>query len=318
MNRKFCLLVGNGFTVDFIGKSFNTSKPFSNFNNISTSFGNLFYRINPIVDEIKLLASEIGDDFKAIETYLKYHRIGSMEECQLRRFLSIAYSKLQIEIDKQENSNWRWLIWLQNHIQELEFAISFNYDILLEHTLDNCNTEYFRTGTSEIENGIPILKPHGSIDFDLAKVHFESTKTNHNWLNMANEILSRQQVWNMTFSQVETDGIVEIVQKKHWLLPRTQPDIIPPSQANYHKELEWVKKGFLHYNDVAYSITDLLIIGHSYSECDRNEIDYFLERLMPNTIVHIVNPQLVEDLIDKLESLNLEYRIITDFETMPW
>lgn len=317
MNRKFCLLIGDGFTKDFVGKSLNTSKPLSNFNSNSISYNGLFSRISPIIDDLKTLSTEFNDDFEAVRVYLKYHEYDDTIECQLRRFLAIAYSKLQLELDKQEKSDWRWLRWLKENKDELSFVISFNYDLLLENTLRDISLPYFRTGTSETEPGVPVFKPHGSIDFDL-EVHFDTRKTKFTWYDIANDIINRQSNWNMITSLNQIDNSVKIIPKNHWLLPRFQADLIPPSQENYHKNLEWVNKGFNLYNDVSNNFTDLIMVGHSYSLCDRPEIDHFLERLHPNTIVHIVNPQILGDLTEKLESLNLGYRTIVDFKTMPW
>src|SRR5690606_36665142 len=120
---------------------------------------------------------------EAIRTYLESYPINSLQDCQVRRFLAISYSKLQQEIDKIDNFDWRWLNWFKEHNNQIVFAISFNYDLLLENTLKDLNVLYFRTSTTEPNLGIPIFKPHGSIDFELYGVHIGPEKIGHTLLD---------------------------------------------------------------------------------------------------------------------------------------
>ncbi|WP_427124769.1 hypothetical protein ACQCPP_12565 [Priestia megaterium] len=312
MARKFCMIIGDGFTKDFVGSSINTSKPFTQFENESIGKYYKFFSnsIKDIHDEIMNLMShhKLDNQFEAIEIFSEINRGDTAKECQLRRYLALTYSSLQRELDKRPKDNWRWLKWFHSHKEELSFFISFNYDLLLESTLTELNIKFNRTGSNEVSSDISILKPHGSIDFDIQQPQYSNVLDQANISNM---------IWNSYLSLNQVNGTVQSIPSTHWLLPRLEADIIPPSQINYQKELEWVKRGFEHYSNTADKFTDLIIMGHSYAVCDREEIDYFLERLSKNTLVHIINPQILNDLIEKIESLQLKYKIINDFETMP-
>ncbi|MDR0138851.1 hypothetical protein RFW18_13935 [Metabacillus idriensis] len=313
MNRKVCLLIGDGFTKDFVGKSVNTSKPLNRFENEEISSFYQFFSTNltDIHNELMALIvdHQLESEFDAIELFVEINKDDDRKECQLRRYLSLAYSSLQRYLDKRDKSNWRWFKWLSENKDEIAFGISFNYDLLLENTLQLTNTPYFRLGSNESDFGIPIIKPHGSIDFDIQQPQHKF---------VMHQASIAPMIWNSSFTLNQFDSMVQVIPNTHWLLPRLQPDIIPPSQENYQRNLDWVEKGFGVFDKYANEITDLIMIGHSYSACDRPEIDHFLERLNSNALVHIVNPQLLEDLTDKLDNLNLKYRTIVDFETMPW
>jgi hypothetical protein len=312
MERKFCLIIGDGLTKDFVGKSLNTSNPFDAFKceAIGEYYTFFFKYIKDIHDELHFLMwkRELESDFDAINFFSEINRGDIRKECQLRRYLALTYSSLQRELDKRSKSAWRWSKWLETFQDQISFIASFNYDLLMETTLKDLGIPHYRTGTNEKEAGVPLLKPHGSIDFDIEQPQYE---------NLMQQASLAPAIWGNYFSLNQVNGIVQVIPSTHWLLPRVEADIIPPSQANYQRHLEWVNKGFDKYNDLSDEITDVIIIGHSYSECDRDEIDYFLERLKNGTKVHVVNPQLLKDLKTKIESLQLEYIAITDYHTMP-
>lgn len=313
MNRKYGLLIGDGFTKDFVKRSFNTSRPFHNFDNDSVVkyYKFFIYQVRDIHDEILKIISKyhLESEFDAIELFSEIYNGDIGKECQLRRYLAVTYSALQRELDKQAKSNWRWFKWLNTCKDDLSFVISFNYDLTIESTLNECNVSIYRTGSNEEQAGVPIFKPHGSIDFDIQQPQYK---------NVMEQLTIAPMIWSNYFSLNQVNGMVQVIPSTHWLLPRLEADIIPPSQKNYQRHLNWVDTGFKQFNRATIDLNDLVMIGHSYSECDREEIDYFLDRLNPDTLVHIVNPQISDDLIEKLESLNLEYRTIVDFETMPW
>lgn len=244
-----------------------------------------------------------------MKLFSEINKDNTRKECQLRRYLALTYSSLQRELDKKDKSIWRWYRWIFENQKDISFAISFNYDLLLETTLKQGNIHYFRTGSNEDQHGLPILKPHGSIDFDIQQPQYK---------NVLSQLFIAPQIWSITTSLNQVNDVVQSIPSSHLLLPRLEADIIPPSQENYQLHLEWVKEGFKLYNNLSNEITDFIMIGHSYSLCDRKEIDHFLERLKPGSLIHIVNPQISDGLIGKLESLSLRYRIIVDFETMPW
>lgn len=310
--KKYCLLIGDGFTKDFVGSSFDTSMPLHHFkNNAIPDYYKFFFKhIKNIHNELISLISQkkLTNEFEAIELFSKINKDNTPKECQLRRYLALSYSSLQRELDKKTKLNWKWFNWLKSRSDHLLFAISFNYDLLLESTLQDARIDNFRVSTNEPSNGLPIFKPHGSIDFDIIQPEYM------NPLDQADIAFS---IWNNYFSLNSINEVVQVIPTTHFLLPRLQADIIPPSQDNFQRHLEWVDKGFSEYSKIANQITDFVIIGHSYSLPDRKEINFFLENLNSNAVVHIVNPSDSIDLISKLDELNLNYKLIKDVKSLP-
>lgn len=299
--KKFALLVGNGFTLDFMSShdmKFNSSRPLKNFDSLDISYGNFIDFLPAIKNE--LLGQDIND-FEAIANYASTHKVGSSEECQLRRFLAASYSLLQLKLDDYDISQWKWEKWLRENKNNLICSISFNYDLVLERALKSARVPYSRSGTNEVQKKVPIIKPHGSIDFDIPKQGFK---------------IPYQSIWNSTFT-LNDFGVVEIVPKWEWFLPRFEADIIPPSMENYQERLTWVKTLPEVYNSVAKDIEALIIIGSSYWDVDRPEIDRYLEGLPKTAIVYIANLEPEEVLLEKISSLGLSFETF-GFDELPW
>ncbi|PEF04993.1 hypothetical protein COM97_18675 [Bacillus thuringiensis] len=297
--KKFALLVGNGFTLDCVTQfGLHSSFPLHNFNSRDINYNNFIHLLPDIQNE--LLNQEIND-FNAIEDYIQRNKNDIHKECQLRRFLAMAYSHFQITVESYNMNDWKWVRWLKQNKKGLSCAISFNYDMVLERSLKVASVHYSRIGTNEPTIGIPILKPHGSIDFDI-----DRSNINIPW----------ESLWN-TATSLNDAGYVSVVPKFEWLLPRVEADIIPPSMHNYQKRLRWVKKMNSTYESKANELDALVIIGISYWDVDRQEIDFFLEKLPKTSTVYIMNPEPHPDLIKKLNSLGLSSKTF-DFHELPW
>ncbi|PFZ73686.1 hypothetical protein COL72_08415 [Bacillus toyonensis] len=297
--KKFALLVGNGFTVDFaIQHNLDSSSPLKNFDNLNVNYAEFIDYLPTLKN--KLLGQDISD-FEAIKDYLLQHKTNSHEECELRRFLAIAYSHFQLQLNQYDMSNWKWVKWLQQNKLGLSCAISLNYDVVLENALTLIGASYSRIGTNERPGKIPVLKPHGSIDFDLSE-NFISCPIQERWGMMTN---------------LNDAGLVNVIPKSDWLLPRIEADIIPPSINNIQRNLSWVNEMFNVYDSKAKKLDALVIVGSSYWDVDRAEIDFFLEKLPKTAIVYIANPEPHKELIKKLSALGLTYETFA-FDELPW
>ena len=320
--KKFGLLVGNEFTLDFIEpKGFHSSRPLKNFNSSKIKYQSDF--MNHLSEIQKLQSNRNLNDFEAIENYvekfkeieeeyysLPLHKksayvedpiydIASKRHLQLRRFLAMAYSVLQREIDKQDMSDWKWAAWLLRNNANLSFAISLNYDLTLENALTASNSHYYRVGTNEFPKAIPIIKPHGSIDFDLPNLIGENIDP-----------------WKVS-AHLNDMQRVEVIPKADWLTPRMEADIIVPSLHNVQSHLSWVEEMFEQYSTAAKSLDALVIVGCSYWGVDRPEIDLMLSQLRRRTKVYVVDLRLCKDLKKKIQSLGLSYREVTG-DCLPW
>ncbi|MDG5786717.1 SIR2 family protein [Evansella sp. AB-P1] len=287
--NKFCLFIGNGFTIDFAEQlGLNPSEPLSHFHNHQISYNHFLHYIPEIKNELFLLEKQIPNDYEAIETYMKSGAYNVDKDSQLRRFLSFAYASFQIEVEQSNLiCDWKWTKWFKENSEHFAFAISFNYDLVLEKALECAGISYYRTGSTEKKQGIPIMKPHGSIDFDVKsdgktiEIHIEEN--------------------------VRKDkGNVQTIPKNNWFIPRFEADIIPPKKDNNQRSLRWVKNGIHTFLDRVSEINTFIIIGHSYGKADQNEVDQYLENLHPHTKLYLIDPKPNEKLVNKINSLGLQ------------
>lgn len=299
--KKFALLVGNGFTLDFIDShnlDLHSSFPLKNFNSTEINYHHFIDYLPTIKNE--LLGQDIAD-YKAIENYALKYKIGSFQEGQLRQFLAASYSLFQQKLDTYELTEWKWVKWLQQNKDFLSCAVSFNYDLVLERALKSAKIHYSRTGTDELIRKVPVMKPHGSIDFDIS-----------------NKAISMPYQMRWTSLTLLNDaGAVEVLPKWDWFLPRTEADIIPPSVRNYQDKLRWVRTIFNTYASKSKELDALIIVGSSYWDVDREEINIILEKLPKTAKIYIMHPVPSEPLIDKIESLGLSWDNF-NFDELPW
>jgi hypothetical protein len=300
------LLIGNGFTLDFsLQNGFDTRYPLQNFLSSSISYEDFIDKLANVKPLINLQTEGTNfTDFDIIEQYYAEINNDLKKDCELRRFLALSFSSFQNNIENYNMSQWKWVKWLQKNKKYLAFAISFNYDLMLENSLKLGGIKFYRPTSNEDPYGVAVLKPHGSIDFDLPHVE---------------QLISPypEAVWNSFTKLNQSNNGIEIVKKGHLLNPRFEIDMVPPSQENINLNLPWVQNCFAVYNRQVNQIDNFIIIGHSYSEPDRPEMNYFLERLNKKTKVFIIDIRPSIDLINKIESLGLKVEI-EDLGNPPW
>ncbi|KKI90687.1 hypothetical protein WQ54_19400 [Bacillus sp. SA1-12] len=112
-------------------------------------------------------------------------------------------------------------------------------------------------------------------------------------------------------------GKVEVIPKSKWLSHRYEADIIPPSVSNIQIHLSWVDTMLRVYESKVSDLDALVIIGSSYWEVDRPEIDFFLENLPKKATVYIGNLEPDRELIKKIKSLGFSYNLF-GFDELPW
>ncbi|USK33058.1 hypothetical protein LIT25_21305 [Bacillus sp. F19] len=297
---RFGILVGNGFTLDYsIPRELHSSYPLSTFRSSKISYKDF---INKLPDVKKDLLQQKGSShFNRISDYIDKNWSDANKNCQLRRFLALAYSTFQLTLDNHDINEWRWTDWLRENKENLVCAISFNYDLVLENAFRAADTSFYRVGTNEDIGNIPILKPHGSLDFDLP-----------------DKIISCpiEQRWNIS-TKLNDAQYVQTIPKSDWLIPRMEADIIPPSLHNIQLRLSWIQKMFNIYLEQVRQMDSFVIVGSSYWGVDRNEIDFFLKNLKKGSKVYIIDPNPNIDLIRKVHSLELLFSEPTK-KGLPW
>lgn len=306
--KNILLLVGNGLTLDLISEfnlSINSSSPFSQkIPCLNPETFNILEYLPELNNYIKLKRNQnyindfsicqdlINDLNNDKEKYLKVH-------CQMRHYFALCYSHMQ-RIFNNHIKNWNYINKFENIKNNIIGAISFNYDNNLEISLSNLGLKTYRHGVFNESGNIPIFKPHGSIDFDSHQNDFVFQTTDGK-----NDYLARLR--NIVFL-CETNRMRSINHVEQ-MFPRVMADIVLPSEDSPQKKLGWVKDTYNWHNTISAKLEHLVIIGISYWDCDKDEINTILENTSKNTIIHIINPYPSQDMINKITELNLSYTI---------
>jgi hypothetical protein len=185
---RILLIVGNGLTIDlqkFMGpklEKWNTQTPLQwslpTPENPNIPLSNYFPIFFDLVSTINTKYT-IKNDFDLFKRCLEYIDKSpepnfeiNLLESEMQHFLALSFSYFQYEVDKKTFNDWAWLNWIIKMKESILGAVSFNYDLVLERTLDKAGIRYQRVGVKQELVGIPIVKPHGSIDFDICGIEY--------------------------------------------------------------------------------------------------------------------------------------------------
>lgn len=230
-----------------------------------------------------------------IHRYKEYFE-DELIETEARHYLALALSHFHERVvSKTDFSKWRWATWMQLHGFRIRAATSFNYDLLLETTFRRSGYGVRRSGLMADEDEehpqVTISKPHGSIDFALTGFHFppvEYPMTNS--LSLIDTALSK--LTNLTDARLHSE-------------------IILPAEASKIRDFQWVKQGRKEWSMAAHGARHLVILGLSYWLCDRPELDELIERVSPETFVHMANPKPCEEWLEILRRRFGKHRVYT-------
>lgn len=212
-------------------------------------------------------------------------------KAEMRHFLAIAYSHFQLEVNSHAIDNWSWVSWFKRNCSNFVSIISFNYDLILERLLHVTQIPFHRIGIYHEHRGIPVLKPHGSIDFEVLDVSHPVTyplKTLMTYTNSPRRCLKEDEL----------------------LHPRTEVDIVLPKEYSPFLKFQWVHPGYEWFNQNAWKLTHCYFIGLSYSHADRPEINFLLDCIQPQTEIIYINPDPPKEFIEAAYSRNLRVRLV--------
>lgn len=312
----FLLILGNGFSLDlcqYLEMHLTTSFPFR-YNVPDPSAPNKRLLDKKELTRVANLiaANSSKDDYEIIRNFLGRYSENKWEDVrthyELRQYLSLAYSYLNNTILNQWKNNWKWQRWIYRHYKEMSGVYTLNYDLVLETTLAKSSLPYYRVGSTEEDNpeGIPIFKPHGSCDFDIIRTFL-------------NYVLPAPPLTATTVLCENIDkngrGRVEIVRREELMQPRTEADIVLPLEFSPQIKLTWVRQGYETFERIATSVDACMIVGISYQECDRKEIDMMISNMHDVRIQLICpNPNIL--LEEKLKTVSDNVQRITpvDFD----
>ncbi|MEZ8694663.1 hypothetical protein AB6D15_20520, partial [Vibrio splendidus] len=201
-----------------------------------------------------------------------------------RHFLTIAFSMYSQRQRELFSTDWSWFRWLKLHRDEITAAFSLNYDLLLETALDRLNREYYSLQVNHHGYGIPLVKPHGSVDFEITPNSICYTP---------------KYPLKDIFADLNNTDIIRL--EEHELMsPRRQALCIVPKEANKYSSYPWVANANQCFESKLKGSDYCLFIGISYGECDRPEIDKIVDSLPEGCVIVVANLKRDEEFINKI------------------
>jgi hypothetical protein len=164
-------------------------------------------------------------------------------EVEARHFVVGAYSAMHEElILGTELSDWAWRLWMDEHRARLRSVVSYNYDLLVEHTLESIGIRYQRVGLSDPpEFGrVSIIKPHGSIDFFSRIIEAPREYPLRNCISRIGGPIGRLQ--SLCHARLDAE-------------------VVLPAEASAMREYYWVRAGRRRWRDIAPRIRHVVIVG---------------------------------------------------------
>lgn len=115
-----------------------------------------------------------GIDVEEVFTFLSERARAPSTTPQLRTYAKEVWQDLIAEVGNvfghfEANAKTKriYRTFLKNHIRSYDAIVSFNYDIIFERSLPNRHPWAYE-GIEECTNCLPILKPHGSVNWALS------------------------------------------------------------------------------------------------------------------------------------------------------
>jgi len=323
LSKNLYLVLGNGFTIDFINHIKNEEIDASNFfkygaevpwpgNNepgflSSKNCPNLWnLGARPNMDSKQAL-DLIEDIITSINVYASHPKKSLLADTKQNDIYFYAYLELveyirnlfvyyDTKIDEIpiEIENWSWFIYLKNAYEKYDkiYIVTYNYDVWIERILQKANLEFGIYGFKKIEEKkIIIFKPHGSISFQ-------------------HKTTVAKEAYRIKQSKTIEDGAVKNFRLSYSYekIPLVSAIIPPASEAGRMQQVHssWSKK--IHNEIIKTFKTttendELIMCGISYWHVDRNEIDNILVSLNPKINVKMINPYPPKSLNAVLTSL---------------
>lgn len=296
MNKpKIAVVAGNGLSMSFghhsrLSEEWNTQEPLSwpiKCPEQQHDFLDSLPRLKTLYEYYK---EEPDFDIfaKAIDKNIcNLHKLDDfITPLEARHFLTIAFSCYtnQQVLKLNENKNWAWYKWFKLHSENIIGTFSLNYDLLLESIFDSLGKVYNSLQVNHHGYGIPFVKPHGSVDFEIHP----------------NSISYKASYPLINFVDLNKTQIIRLDQKE-LIYPRSQPLCIVPNESNKYSDYPWVQRANQKFNAEVAGCTHCIFIGISYFECDRLEIDAILDVLPKQAQVIVANPNPPAAFIEKLE-----------------
>ena len=292
---RIAVVVGNGLSMSFghyseLAKHWDSQQPLD-WNIICPSTKNSFIDSLPSLKRLKATFASCSDfDIfaKAIDTKVcKDLNLDKFKTTlEARHFLTIAFSEYALKQNTLLNKNkaWPWYEWFKMHRNEITCSYSLNYDLLLESIFEDINKEHYSLQINHHGYGIPLVKPHGSVDFEISP----------------DSIYYNAQYPLKSCVDLNDTSIIKL-EKNNLIYPRSQALCIVPNEANKYKNYQWVAPANEWFTEVLSNCTHCVFIGISYLECDRPEIDEIIDNIPAGAEIIVANPNPPDDFIKRLD-----------------
>ncbi|MBA5603992.1 hypothetical protein H3H36_01265 [Duganella sp. FT3S] len=302
------LIVGNGLSIDLRYEKkyfwkFNPSKPLSWDFYINQKSGKISWKeaFPKFFDYYQSNKEEADRD-----NFLLFRDIGKHDDYQLRiearHFLALAFSYYDNHVFPSRF--WKWPRFIQQYAPRISDIISFNYDTIVERALSMVVLGYV---LHSAHNHLPsVFKPHGCSRMDGTSKGI-LIEDEHGNPHLGYPL----KCWRESNDFDEFDYL----EYSETMVPRRESYCVLPHERNIFKHFQTQKPIWNQMHSRLGAVQHCLIIGHSYGEVDRPEIDQILDLLPENTTIHICNPFPPVDLIEKVKSTAREYSVHKDVPT---
>lgn len=294
--NNIAMVVGNGFSIgfnQFHDVNYNTLEPLSWDVKNPEGDGSLL-SVMPTLNHF--IDSNVGlNDFDIFELALnKYCNCPSYEHALLtsecRHYLTLAFSQYSLHIKSKINKQWPWYDWISKNKSNIRCISSFNYDLLIEYILKKQCISFYDAALPSTVGRVMLHKPHGSCNFD---AHPRTI------------FLGGGPRFPLRNCNDKNDTPFIRLDEFNLSLPRLEPMCVIPNEHNIYLEYQRMKPHDDSFHNQLTKCNTLIIIGHSYSDSDRPEIDRMLHALPPKSNVIICNPRQNELLNSKINEIGL-------------
>jgi hypothetical protein len=230
-------------------------------------------------------------DFLSSDSHVEFSRSSharALIETQLRLHLTHAYTRFTQLIGDADLRAWRWHSWFSANKDRVHSAVSFNYDLLLEKALQSVIPVRYLVGYPTafgINPEVAVFKPHGSINFEFSR----------EGISVGGD---SQTIYDRKYVIELNDVTIRILGASELDCQRVNADIVLPTEASRIRRFQYIAPGFHFLKLTRNEISRCIIVGLSYWDCDRREINEILSYLMGNTQIIICNPDPPKEMVE--------------------
>lgn len=221
----------------------------------------------------------------------------------LGHYLTLAYSWLQIQMDKAPLGDWCWTRWLSENRDHVFGVLSWNCDLVAERLLQAARLSYGYLGPTfqvksqaQVPNGhmIGVSKPHGSCNFAPSEMfHIRSASYNGD--------VGEPMTYPRLIHVAGYDGPMQILPDDQLYSIREVANIVLPGEWNrFQRQLKWVDRTLSVFTRGAAETTDLVIVGFRMAEPDRDEFEHAISWMKRLERIVVVDPDPNPELMQVL------------------